>query len=40
MKESRILMNKLIYSRLLIPKLKKTLMYEFSYDNVKPKYGK
>ena len=39
MKETETLMNKPIYLRLSILELSKTLMYEFWYDYVKPKYG-
>ena len=31
-------MDKPVYLRLSIPELNKTLMYEFWYDYVKPKY--
>ena len=33
-------MNKTVYLGLSIVKLSKILMYQFSYDDVKPKYGK
>ena len=39
MKKTEILMNKLVYLRLSILELSKTLMYELWYDYVKPKYG-
>ena len=39
MRKTQILMNKLIYSGLLILDLIKTVMYEFWYGYVKPKYG-
>ena len=39
MRKTQILMNKLIYSGLLILDLIKTVMYEFWYSYVKPKYG-
>ena len=32
-------MNKLVYIDLLILEISKTLMYEFWYDYMKPKYG-
>ena len=32
-------MNKLVYRDLLILEISKTLMYEFWYDYMKPKYG-
>ena len=31
--------EKFVYLRLLILQLSKTVMYDFWYDNVKPKYG-
>ena len=34
-----MLMNKAVYLGLLILQLSKTLIYELSYDYVKPKYG-
>ena len=39
MKKTQILMNKPVYLVLLILDLSKTVMYEFWYDFVKPKYG-
>ena len=39
MKKTQILMNKHIYLGLSILDLRKTVMYEFWYDYVKPKYG-
>ena len=33
-------MNKTVYLGLSIVKLSKILMYQFSYDDAKPKYGK
>ena len=33
-------MNKLVYVGLSISEISKTLIYEFWYDYVKPKYGK
>ena len=39
MKKTETLMNKHVYLRLPILELSKKLMYEFSYDYVKPKYG-
>ena len=39
MKKSQILMNNLVYLGLSMLDLSKTLMYEFWYDYVKPKYG-
>ena len=38
MKRTKVKMNKLIYLGLLILKISKTLMYEFWYDYMKPKY--
>ena len=38
-KKPEILMDKPLYFRLSILELSKILMYEFSYDYVKPKYG-
>ena len=38
MKKTEILMNKLVYLRLSVLELSKTLMYELWYDYVKPKY--
>ena len=39
MRKTQILMNKPVYLGLSILDLSKTLMYEFWYDYVKPKYG-
>ena len=39
MRKTQILMNRPVYLGLLILDLSKTLMYEFWYDYVKPKYG-
>ena len=39
MKKSKVKMNKPIYLGLLILVISKTLMYEFWYDYMKPKYG-
>ena len=39
MKKTEILMNKPVYLGLSILELSKILMYEFSYDYVKPKYN-
>ena len=39
MKKTETLINKYVYLRLPILELSKTLMYEFWYDYVKPKYG-
>ena len=39
MKKTQILMNKLVYLGLSTLDLSKTVMYEFWYDYVKPKYG-
>ena len=39
MRKTQILMNKPVYLGLLILDLSKTVMYEFWYDYVKPKYG-
>ena len=38
MKKTQILMNKPVYFGLWILELNKTIMYEFCYDYVKPKY--
>ena len=38
MRKTQILMNKPVYLGLLILDLSKTVMYEFWYDYVKPKY--
>ena len=40
MRTAQILMNKLVYLGLSIIDLSKTVMYEFWYDYVKPKYVK
>ena len=40
MKKTQITMNKSVYLGLSILDLSKTVMYEFSYDYVKPNYGK
>ena len=39
MKRTQILMNKPIYLGLSILEISKTVMYEFWYDYVRPKYG-
>ena len=39
MKKTEILMNKPIYLGLSMSDLSKTVMHEFWYDYVKPKYG-
>ena len=39
MKETKVKMNKPVYLGLSILEISKTLMYEFSYDYMKPKYG-
>ena len=39
MRKNQTLMNKPVYLRLSILDISKTVMYEFWYDNVKPKYG-
>ena len=39
MKKTQITMNKRVYLGLSILDLSKTLMYEFWYDYIKPKYG-
>ena len=39
MKKTQILMNKPAYLGLPILELSKTVMYEFWYDYMKPKYG-
>ena len=39
MNKTRVKMNKPIYLGLLILDISKILMYEFWYDDVKPKYG-
>ena len=38
MRKTQILMNKPVYLGLSILDLSKTVMYEFRYDYVKPKY--
>ena len=39
MKKTKVKMNKPIYLGLSVLEISKTLMYEFSYDYVKPKYN-
>ena len=39
MKKARVLMNKPVYLGLAILDISKTVMYEFWYDYIKPKYG-
>ena len=39
MKKARVLMNKPVYLGQAILDINKTLMYEFLYDFIKPKYG-
>ena len=39
MKKTKVKMNKLIYLGLSILEISKTLMYEFWYDYMKPKYN-
>ena len=39
MKTTQITMNELVYLDLLILDLSKTVMYDFWYDYIKPKYG-
>ena len=39
MKKTKVKMNKPIYLGLSILEISKTLMYKFSYDYMKPKYG-
>ena len=39
MKKTKVQMNKLIYLGLSILEIRNTLMYEFWYDYMKPKYG-
>ena len=39
MKRTKVKMNKPIYLGLSILEISKTLMYEFWYDNMKPRYG-
>ena len=38
MKKTRVKMNKMIYLGMSILDIRKTLMYEFLYDYIKPKY--
>ena len=39
MKKTKVKMNKPVYLGLSILQISKTLMYEFWYDHMKPKYG-
>ena len=39
MRKTQILMNKPVYFALSILALSQTVMYEFWYDYIKPKYG-
>ena len=39
MRKTQILMNKPVYLGLSVLDLSKTVMFEFWYDYVKPKYG-
>ena len=39
MKKTKVKMNKPVYLGLSILEISKTLMYEFLYDYMKPKYG-
>ena len=39
MKKTKVKMNKPVYLGLSILEISKTLMYEFWYDYIKPKYG-
>ena len=39
MKKTKVKMNKPPYLGLSILEISKTLMYEFCYDSMKPKYG-
>ena len=39
MKKTKVKMNKLVYLGLSILEISKTLMYDFWYDYMKPKYG-
>ena len=39
MKKTKVKMNKPVYLRMSILDISKTLMYEFWYDYIKPKYG-
>ena len=38
MKKTKVKINKLVYLGLSILEISKTLMYEFSFDYIKPKY--
>ena len=40
MKKTKVKMNKPVYLGMLILNISKTLMYEFWYDHIKPKYKK
>ena len=40
MSKTKIVMNKLVYIGQAILDLSKTVMYEFHYDYMQPKYGK
>ena len=39
MKKTKLKMNKLVYLGMSVLDISKTLMYEFWYDYIKPKYG-
>ena len=39
MRKTKVIMNKPVYLEQAIPDISKTLMYEFYYDYLKPKYG-
>ena len=39
MKKTKVIMNKPVYLGMSILDISKTLMYEFWYDHIKPKYG-
>ena len=39
MKKTKVKMNKLVYLGLPVLEISKTLMYEFRYDYMKPKYN-
>ena len=39
MKKTKVIMNKLLYLCMSILNISKTVMYEFWYDYIKPKYG-